>query len=287
MPPSTDSLAHSPRHLTDPTPGWVLYLSHSQPRRLVVFVHGFWGGAVKTWRNFPDSGRLREWWRSADMLFVGYPSGKESISGTAYRLVKQLPRFFPMLPQDLLEERGVSLRSRSTRPYSELLLVGHSLGGVVVRRALCEAARSWIDLDTLHHQTSRPALLDADVRLFSPASAGFRPSGLLGQVHATPLWSLIRLKLQSSSAFNDLQQGSQFLSDTRKRTEVLVTLHPTQLSALRARVLWANPDNVVVTETYTTDYSPHSADWTNHTTVCKPCETYLAPWNFVERGEVP
>lgn len=281
-----DPLAHSPRHLSDPK-GWVLYLSHSQPERLVVFVHGFWGGALKSWQHFSEGGLTRGWWRASDMLFVGYPSGSENITGTTNRLCRQLPRFFPELPQCLSEERGASVRPPASAPYSELLLVGHSLGGVVVRRTLCEAAHSWLEQRKADPQAPRPPLLGAETRLFSPASAGFRPSGLLGQINAIPLlWRLCLMKLQGSSAFNDLQEGSQILTETRKRTEEFVSQQPSELGALRARILWANPENIVVTERYTTDYSPCSADGTDHLSVCKPDDTYQIPWQFVETGQL-
>jgi Putative serine esterase (DUF676) len=257
----------------------VLYLSHSQPKRLVVFVHGFWGGALKTWQHFPEGGLMHEWWRVSDMLFVGYPSGVENITGTAYRLCQQLPRFFPNLPHDFLEERGASVRPPAESPYSELLLVGHSLGGVVVRRALCEAVHLWLD------QASKSPLLAAKTRLFSPASAGFRPSGRLGQIKATLLpWFFIEIKLRRAPAFNELQEGSQILTETRKRTEDFVNQYSNELDALRAHVLWANPEHIVVTERYTTDHPSCSADNTNHLSVCKPDDTYHDPWRFVETG---
>jgi hypothetical protein len=49
---SSDPLTHSPRHLSGPE-GWVFYLSHSQPERLIVFVRGFRGGVLKTWQHVP------------------------------------------------------------------------------------------------------------------------------------------------------------------------------------------------------------------------------------------
>jgi hypothetical protein len=281
-----DPMTHSPRHLSDPE-GWVLYLSHSQPERLVVFVHGFWGGALKTWQRFPEGGLTRRWWRASDMLFIGYPSGSENITGTADRLCRQLPRFFPNLPQGVLEERGASVRPPAESPYSELLLVGHSLGGVVVRRALCEAAHSWLEQRKVDAQAPRPPLLEAETRLFSPASAGFRPSGRLGQIKATPLlWLFCRIKLQGSSAFNDLQEGSQILIGTQKRTEEFLSQYSNELCALRACILWANPENIVVTERYTSDHCSCAADGTNHLSVCKPSDTYQIPWRFVETGEL-
>src|SRR5947209_7095193 len=78
--------------------------------------------------------------RASDMLFAGYPSESENITGIPYRLCQQIPRFFPNLPRGFLEEGEAHVRVPAGSPYSELLLVGHSLGGVVLRRALREAA---------------------------------------------------------------------------------------------------------------------------------------------------
>jgi triacylglycerol esterase/lipase EstA (alpha/beta hydrolase family) len=125
---------HSPRYLRDPG-GWVLYLSHKQPKRLVVFVHGFGGKAVSTWQRFPDGGSKKQWWREADLLFVRYNSKRDNITGTAHRVARELGRFYPQLPNDLLEVDGVGVRASAESRYNELVVVGHSLGGVVVRRA--------------------------------------------------------------------------------------------------------------------------------------------------------
>jgi hypothetical protein len=46
------------QRLTDPE-GRVLHLTPEQPSRLVVFVHGFWGGAVTTWRERSLSSPVR------------------------------------------------------------------------------------------------------------------------------------------------------------------------------------------------------------------------------------
>jgi alpha-beta hydrolase superfamily lysophospholipase len=114
----------------------VLYVSNAQPERLVVFVHGFRGRAIDTWQRFPESGQTSEWWRASDMLFVGYDSVRDTITGVAARLRRELPRFYPDLPTDLTEIGDASLRQTSSEPYRELLLIGHSLGGVVAARPL-------------------------------------------------------------------------------------------------------------------------------------------------------
>jgi pimeloyl-ACP methyl ester carboxylesterase len=280
---STSPHVRSMRRLRDPYPQrWVLLLSDRVPTRLIVFVHGFRGGAVSSWQRFPLSTQ-NGWWRSSDLLFVGYDSTRDNITGVAKRLCRQLPRFYPQLPDDLLVVGGDRVRAAATEPYRELVLVGHSLGGVVLRRALSDTAQSWLDACSLL-PAPRPPLLDARLRLFSPASAGFRPAGLLGLMQASSVWHVVNLVLRHASAYTDLQPGSQILTETRKRTERLVTERPEDLEALRASILWANPDDVVVAERYDSDRVDDAVDGRSHRSVCKPSDSYREPWLFVETG---
>ena len=228
----------------------------------------------------------RPWWHASDLLFVGYDSRRDNITGTAARLRRYLPGFYPKLPEQLEEIDGVRVRAARGVLYRELFLVGHSLGGVVVRRALCDEAHRWIIEKEDDPMRPRPALLDARVRLFSPASGGFRPAGWVGLIRATPIWFAANMLLRRSSAFTDLQPDSQILRQTRERTESLVNQDKSEWRSLRASILWANPDDVVVTERYRTDLVDDAADNTTHRSVCKPTGTYDAPWLFVEIGTV-
>jgi pimeloyl-ACP methyl ester carboxylesterase len=185
---------------------------------------------------------------------------------------------------DLLQVDDVCVRPLSTEPYDELLLVGHSLGGLVLRRALSDLAQNWIEGQDSDREARRPALLDAKLRLFSPASAGFRSAGWLGLLQASAFWPALNMYLRRSSAYTDLQPKSEVLTNTRQRTERLVSNHRRELTALQASILWANPDDVVLAERYDSDPVDDSADGASHTTVCKPSDTYETPWPFVEHG---
>jgi hypothetical protein len=125
-------------------------------------------------------------------------------------------------------------------------------------------------------------LLEAQVRLFSPASAGFRAAGFLGLVRATPLWHAVHMYLARSSAYADLQPGSPVLTNLRERTEGLAG--EPEFQALRSRTLWANPENVVLAERYETDFPDEFSHGKDHASVCKPNDRYESPWTFVERG---
>lgn len=279
---------HSPRFLRDPEE-WVLYLAKEQPRRLVVFVHGFNGRAVNSWNQFVAGGKERpEWWASSDLLFAGYESTTDTITGVAYRVRTALPRFYPNLAGDLLEIGGVRVREPANGPYEELYLVGHSLGGVIVRRVLCDAACAWEDELAADSGAPRPPMLDARTRLFSPASKGFQPAGWLGALSASGAWPLLVMQLRRSPAYTSLQPGSEILTRTEQRTAAhLSGPKATELGALRASILWAQPDNVVEAERYDGDLTDYFEDGKNHRSVCKPQpQKYTKPWVFVETGKV-
>jgi hypothetical protein len=133
--------------------------------------------------------------------------------------------------------------------------------------------------------TPRPNLLDAQLRLFSPASGGFRPGGWLGLLRETGVWSVgIEPILRSSTAYTDLQKDSATLVDVKERTERLLSVDKTKFGGLRARILWADPDRVVVPIKYATDHPDESVPSTSHCSVCKPNGGYDSPWVFVETG---
>lgn len=215
------------------------------------------------------------------MLFVGYDSTRENITGVADSLRHNLPRFYPSPLVDAMIVSEEPARDDIYAPYQELIIIGHSLGGLIVRRALADCAQLWLN-EPKHAHSQRPSILDAKVRLFSPASAGFRAAGLLGTVKASGIWPALEMYLRRSSAFTDLQPGSSTLSDTRNRTQLLAT--QPGLEALRAELLWANPDDVVLPERYDTDAYWDSISGQTHRSVCKPNTNYPAPWLFARAG---
>lgn len=258
-------------------PKWIAYFTDVAPARLVVFVHGFGGKPLDTWLRFPDAASTRPWWRESDLLFAGYNSTNGTIKGFADKLRHELPAFYPARRRDLLEADGKKVYEPTD--YAELVIVGHSLGGVVVRRAVCDAMRA--------SQEGRPVspLAAATVRLFSPATAGFRPAGNLGLLFETKfLRKVAMLKLRRSQAFTELERTSFLLDDTRTTTEALAHDDPSS-PPLRPRTLWAFDDEVVEARDYKTDPVSDSIEKVSHSSVCKPKAAYIAPWDYVETGD--
>jgi alpha-beta hydrolase superfamily lysophospholipase len=258
-------------------PKWIAYFTDVAPARLVIFVHGFGGKPLETWLRFPDGASTRPWWRESDLLFAGYDSTSGTIKGFADNLRHELPAFYPTRRRDLLEVDGAEVCEPAD--YTELVIVGHSLGGVVVRRAVCDAIRD------SQEGTSGSLFATATVRLFSPATAGFRPAGKLGMLFETKVFRKIAMiKLRRSQAFTELERTSPFLEDTRTTTEDLAHDDPSS-APLHPRTLWAYDDEVVEARDYKTDPVSDSIEKVNHSDVCKPQSAYVAPWDYVETGD--
>jgi hypothetical protein len=219
------------------------------------------------------------------MLFVGYDSLKERPGETAAWLRSRLRDFYPVLPPGLLQKRDAALRESALPRYEELFLVGHSLGGVVVRLALQQQAKIWLREDRAKDAAApRPALLDAQVRLFSPASAGFQPVGLASLLSC--LLAAGTVVLRMAPAFVALKRPSELLDNTQRLTEELIKEHGPHLGALRAWIVWARPETVVERNGYGTDYESESLiPQRNHIQVCKPHDGYDEPRRFVETGK--
>lgn len=258
-------------------------VSHSAPRRLLLFVHGFGGKAVNTWSGMGNFDASDDFWAEADLVFFDYDSLRESIKGVADRLRRCIDLYYPTPNAALSGNDLGELRSSDSPDYEELLVVGHSLGGLVARKAVADAFTQW-QAASSDGDTVRPATLAASLRLFSPASAGVRLAGVAGSFQKAHLTDWLEAWLYQSAAFQDLLPGSEVLRSTRRRTEANAS-HKAAAS-LRARVLWANPEDVVLAEDYDSDIYSSSVDETSHTSICKPRHGFREPWTFIARGEI-
>ena len=109
----------------------------------VVFVPGFTGDAVKTWTGFPDMLAEDPDLGRYDFYFWGYPSNLK----LSYMLTKY---FWEDDPNLTTIGRGLrTLLDSTIAGYEKLVLVGHSMGGLVIQASVLEEigreARSHLD----------------------------------------------------------------------------------------------------------------------------------------------
>jgi hypothetical protein len=262
----------------------------------VFFVHGFLGDPRGTWINFQglsDSARVSSFWSQCDLYFYSYPSVRQQIGITARALYRFITSFFPRPPESLLKVSrpyfdGAELGARR---YSEIVLVGHSEGGLVLRAMLVDRISSKLDklrrqgqrleqaigisadeLFDVEAALSEDPLLRSTLALFAPAHLGRNVSGISALIP--------RYLLAISNAYNNLDPSAELVRTIRERTEATAGKH-TKLTGLVANTIFGSKENIVVVGGYKTDWQYAVLPDHTHRSICKPNETYLSPIEFV------
>lgn len=241
--------------------GSVGYFADQPAERLIIFVHGFGGGALKTWKGMEALLELPEV-QAADVVFYGYGSLAAPARNSATLFRKFLASAATLEgPWWTTLSRGGAIGGRE---YKDILIVAHSLGAVVVRRALLDsiaAKGSWVE---------RTRIL-----LFGPAHMGTRLVNLslllrsgLGSI-LSDFFVFGRVKVP---VLDDLEEGSDFLRELLEESEAVVEERGEQ--SIRAEaVIFGERDNVVRTRPFCVD--PLSDVWPgeDHCSVCRAPQT--------------
>jgi pimeloyl-ACP methyl ester carboxylesterase len=266
----------------------------------IVYVHGFLGHAQSTWEQlqyYVD--RLdNEPFRDVDLFFYDYPAEDNFVHLSVPSLRAFLNQIFPLPPPELLEVHFRDLDWRLTddpevitlrehRPYSRLVLVGHSLGAVVIRRLIADEAL------TAHANRTTPSgleaerLLDSELVLMAPAHLGFQPTGRTALFQILPFSAFVLRSAFLFRAFSDLQQGCHFLTQLQRETERMAGCFP-KSPAFQPRILWGDTEGIVTVGRFDSD-SPNAmryAEGKDHVTVCKLTRAYLTPAEIVLRRDL-
>jgi|GEM_PF-916109 len=233
--------------------------------RLIVFVHGFGGRPDTTWPDFPALLRQKAGLAPFDYVFFGYDGLRKQATNSGKRFLGFL-RSFLSDPSALVNATIPSLEKRQPFTYDRVVLVAHSLGAVVTRRALLDA----------HALQRMPWLPTVRLVFFAPAHTGAYAAGLVTEALTDQPWHLAKLagyyaRFQSP-LLADLKEGSQVLralaADTAKITDH-VAPPPAYVCA---RVLLAEDEIVVNNTRFGVDpvVPPEDVLPTNHTGICKP-----------------
>jgi pimeloyl-ACP methyl ester carboxylesterase len=229
------------------------------PNRAVVFVHGFTGDALETWRHFdhllPESPRFQ----NCDIYFFGYDGFKSNTLAAAsflYRLLDDLGHRPASLLSPLIPSVGTGQRAGG---YSRIVLAAHSLGALVSRWALLQAWErkcSWGDR--------------VKVILFAPAHSGSELHRLTSQALGGFSWARALLSGAEVGCplIRELQPGSPVLQSLAERTARAVQAGASFL--VPACVVIAEREIVVNNVPFGEDPCPVALPDTTHESVCKP-----------------
>jgi hypothetical protein len=221
-------------------------------------------------------------WATSDLFFFPYASFRQKIDPSARALVSflrtiypnprreffEIDRTLPLLPMPLAD---LDLEPRS---YQRLVLVGHSQGALIIRRALILIYKN---------QGSNPTqslqLLDAKLVLFAPAIFGFSPSGWVGTVlRVGAAEFLAKMVLDRSPSFRQMEEKT-VPNEIQEQTDALLP----PFACFSARTLFGEKDNFVTEMEYVHDDPEPSEPGETHTSICKPRVKYLRPLEFVFR----
>jgi pimeloyl-ACP methyl ester carboxylesterase len=244
----------------------------------VVFVHGWGGAARSTWEQFPQVLEDMTGSHGVDAFFLDYRSRGDAALWSA----SVLQMFIADLVRDPVSAfvnpslpTGAPLRARKS--YEHILIVAHSLGAVITRRALLDLRDPLRPSGAVtDDQLSRVRLL-----FFAPAHSGADVAALIGSglgLDALPGAKLVgEAALLFMPSLRDLQPGSQTLNDLRDNTRSALAEAPTKTRYLRAAVLHAERDRVVRLARFEGD-PPHTpVPQRNHRSICKPDRNYKIP----------
>ena len=115
------------------------------PGRLVVFIHGYGGDAVRTWSMFDLLLQQEGGLRGVDLLFYGYDARwSELVASTG--LFHSFLTVLMGSPAEVLNSSLSAAQARTPRfRYLSAVICAHSLGAVLARGALLGATREHAD----------------------------------------------------------------------------------------------------------------------------------------------
>jgi pimeloyl-ACP methyl ester carboxylesterase len=240
--------------------GVYAHLANGPASRAIVFIHGLAGEALQTWTRFPDMLTAFADTADCDLIFYDY----DSLGRQLGNMVTPFMRFLRELSTDpvVLLNRGLPLwRQRPTTfRYEEIVIVAHSLGAVVVRRALLDA-----------HGNTEAWVGRCRFMLFAPADCGADKITLVSEsLQSVPFGTVAGgLAKGTIPVLSSLEPGrgdlQRLLDDTRQLTAGGRAQH-----LLAERVLWASDESVTKKQKFIVTEFADEIPGTTHTSVCKP-----------------
>jgi len=237
---------------------------------VIVFVHGFMGDKLTTWNKMHEELLLQPSVAKCDVVFYGYSSVQPQALASAGLLRQFLADLAPISPS-MTARLPAELRNSTKNDYRKVLIVAHSFGAALARRAILDA-----------HQNGDAWAKKTALLLFAPAHCGAQLAELKRELAKNlKLVSWLSILLApASQALLDLERGSVFMTALREQT--IEELKNSSADCLKAKkVIFGQRDNVVIIERFCKD--PQETIWRghNHVSVCKVSPGFTDPMKEV------
>jgi pimeloyl-ACP methyl ester carboxylesterase len=251
----------------------VTVLFASEPnRKAILFIHGFSGDAITTWSYFPQMIPGTPAFAGHDLFFYGFDGLWAEMIASAAMFRDFLDRLFKNVSKLANDNLHLLAQRAPVFDYDELMIVAHSLGAVVARRAVLDATAQ-----------GKPWVARTKLVLFAPAHNGAPAAELAVEAVANfPfLGKFISAGKYVSPLISQLKPGStelqQLLADTVKARENNANPH------LRAkRVFIAQYEKIIGNSRFADDPPPDAIPGANHITICKPRNDFRLPMERLE-----
>jgi pimeloyl-ACP methyl ester carboxylesterase len=245
----------------------------AQPnRKAVLFIHGFSGDAINTWSDFHELLPACPKCNGRDLFFYGYDGLRAQMHASAAIFRAFLDRLFGETKAFLTDNLPHSAQRGDGFGYDELIIVAHSLGAVISRRALLDATKLKSDW-----------VAKTKLVLYAPAHKGAKVADLALEVAS----SFTFLKLFGIGArfesplIDELKPKSLALEKLLQETEAATTMGANR-HLIATKVVIAEYERIVENETFGDDPPPDAIPNTTHISVCKPTKDFLQPLSHLE-----
>jgi len=250
----------------------VAYFSRQPKAQLILFVHGFSGHATRTWDSMHQLLPAEAAVAHTDLIFYGYES-----TARAQLSADILRQFLSDLnnPNGRFQTQIPSARSQQFphAAYKKILIVAHSLGAALARRATLDAMKA-----------NETWVAKTKLVLFAPAHRGAYLAELASELKGTAklltaLAAFVKLRVP---VLEDLASRSGFVTDLETETSVACKKRPRP--PLKAEcVVFGLRDSVVQPKPFCSD--PNSNVWPGHghMSVCKVSVSFRDPLTEILR----
>jgi pimeloyl-ACP methyl ester carboxylesterase len=241
------------------------------PKRCLVFVHGFGGKAISTWARFNSLLPSHPKVARADLIFYGYDGINVDVVASAGILRQFLSRL--ATDPDFVAASLPSDARKGFQRYEQIVLIAHSLGGVVARYAILDALGAddpWVD--------------HAEMILFAPAHSGAPVARLVlaaftGYAILPLLKSAVLFKAPAILQLKDGPSKEGFLKRMAERTVAASSDGHRQASA--REVFFGQLDRIVGKDPFPGDPTASLKSIVpeaTHASVCKPAASSDEPF---------